>query len=266
VPAVGVVTPWWNDRPTVREEPPSGRVSVVISDGAPFLIEADGVVVRASSFVVGMFDRPARTTTDGPAWGVQVDLDPAAAFALGGGEVAALANRVRPLAEVTAVDTGRVLERVAAADTAEDVSAAVVEELAHAVDVGPTLSPPVRVAWGLCTAVRPPAVASVAEEIGWSRAHLVRRFVAEIGLPPRTVMRLARFRRALRMLDTARPLAAIAVTAGYADQAHMNREFKAFAGMTPGHVRASAAEATFVQDEQRSELLGSSPWPLSSRT
>jgi len=221
---------------------------MVISEGAPFLIEADGVVVRASSFVVGMFDRPARTTTDGPAWGIQVDLDPAAAFALGGGEVAVLANRVTPLAELTAVDAERVLERVTVADTAEGVSAAVAEELAHAVDAGPPLSPQVAIAWDLCTAIGPPAVASVAEEVGWSRAHLVRRFVAEIGLPPRTVMRLARFRRTLRLLDTPRPLAAIAAVAGYADQAHMNRDFKAFGGLTPGHVRASAAEATFVQD------------------
>ncbi len=266
MPALGVVTPWWNDRATVRHEPPSGRVSLVISDGAPFRIDADGVVVRASSFLVGMFDRPARTTTDGPAWGIQVDLDPAVAFALGGGGVAALANQVRPLTEVMAGDTDRVLERVAAADTAGSVSAAVVEELSHAVDVGPRLSPQVRVAWDLCTAVRPPAVASVAEEVGWSRAHLARRFVTEIGLPPRTVMRLARFRRALRLLDTGCPLAAIAVAAGYADQAHMNRELKEFTGMTPGHLRASAAEATFVQDGRGSAPLGSSPWLSTSRT
>jgi AraC-like DNA-binding protein len=221
---------------------------VVISEGAPFRIDTDRVVVHASSFVVGMFNRPARTTTDGPAWGIQVDLDPAAAFALGGGEVAVLSNRVTPVADVMALDTDRVLERVAAADTADGVRAAVVEELAQGIETGPTLSPQVCVAWDLCTAVRPPTVASVAEEVGWSRAHLSKRFVAEVGLPPRTVMRLARFRHALRLLDTPRPLAATAAVAGYADQAHMTREFKEFAGTTPGHLRASGAEATSVQD------------------
>src|SRR5262245_34701865 len=199
-----------------------------------------------------MFDRPARTTTDGPAWGVQVDLDPAAAFALGGGGIAVLANRVTPLAGVVAVDTDRVLERVAAADTTEAAAAAVVEELSPAVAAGPTLSRQVRVAWGLCTAIRPPAIARVAEEVGWSRAHLVRRFVAEIGVPPRTVVRLARFRRALRLLDASGPLAEIAATAGYADQSHMTREFKEFAGIAPGRLRTSAVEATYVQDGEAS--------------
>lgn len=59
------------------------------------------------------------------------------------------------------------------------------------------------------------------------------------GLRAVQLVRLARFRRALTLLDGTASLAAVAVGAGYADQAHLTREFLRMAGVTPGVHRAS---------------------------
>ncbi|NNL30184.1 MAG: helix-turn-helix domain-containing protein, partial [Gemmatimonadetes bacterium] len=56
---------------------------------------------------------------------------------------------------------------------------------------------------------------------------------------PKTAARVVRFRRVVDALH-ARPtdtLSMLALRQGFADQAHMTREFKAFAGRSPGAYR-----------------------------
>jgi transcriptional regulator GlxA family with amidase domain len=78
------------------------------------------------------------------------------------------------------------------------------------------------------------SVARLAEEIGCSRKHLTVRFAHEFGVTPKALARVLRFDRALRALKRGAPsLAVLAVTCGYADQAHMTREFREFAGAPP---------------------------------
>ncbi len=78
-------------------------------------------------------------------------------------------------------------------------------------------------------------IAGLAAEAGWSRRHLTSRFRTEIGLTPKTVARILRFERVTRTLkaDGGHGLADLAYACGYADQAHLNRDFRAFAGTTP---------------------------------
>ena len=67
------------------------------------------------------------------------------------------------------------------------------------------------------------------------------RFHADIGLPPKTVARLLRFRRAVDRCAAAPSSrwSDIALDAGYLDQAHLIRDFRQFAGMTPVEFRRS---------------------------
>ena len=78
-------------------------------------------------------------------------------------------------------------------------------------------------------------ITALAKEIGWSRKHLVNRFRSELGLAPKPVARMMRFHRACRLARTgdARGWAGIAAESGYADQAHLVREFSTLAGETP---------------------------------
>ena len=76
----------------------------------------------------------------------------------------------------------------------------------------------------------------LAERMGIGFRKLDRRFNTRVGLPPKTLCRIIRFQRALKMIERAsvRPdWVRIALDCGYYDQPHFIREFKAFAGTEP---------------------------------
>ena len=72
--------------------------------------------------------------------------------------------------------------------------------------------------------------------LGVSRKHLGSLFHAHVGLTPKAYARVFRFRRAVDLVQKGRRLdwARVAMACGYYDQAHFNREFREFAGMSPG--------------------------------
>ena len=76
-------------------------------------------------------------------------------------------------------------------------------------------------------------IGALAAELGWSRRHFAVRFRDELGMPPKALARLLRFERAVKRLRAGDELADLALDAGYYDQAHFNRDFRAFAGTTP---------------------------------
>lgn len=68
--------------------------------------------------------------------------------------------------------------------------------------------------------------------------------VEAAGYPLRTLSGVLRFQRAMELLDTGvGTLSDVAMAAGYADQAHMTREFRRFGGFTP----AAPAPAPLVR-------------------
>jgi AraC-like DNA-binding protein len=84
------------------------------------------------------------------------------------------------------------------------------------------------------------SVAMLADRIGISERHLLRRCVAALGYGPKTLDRILRFQRFLllaRRRDGA-CLAELAATAGYADQPHLARECSRLAGTTPAALAA----------------------------
>jgi AraC-like DNA-binding protein len=76
---------------------------------------------------------------------------------------------------------------------------------------------------------------------GISRATAFRWFRASYGVDPTRYRIEARARSAWQMIvNGTESLADVSATAGYADQAHMNRHVKAFTGRSPGAWRACA--------------------------
>jgi AraC-like DNA-binding protein len=88
-------------------------------------------------------------------------------------------------------------------------------------------------------------VTSMVDRSGFSHRRFIELFVESVGLPPKKLMRVRRFQRVLKLL-AAQPAASwaqLAADAGYADQPHLNRDFREFAGVAPEVYRRAAPES-----------------------
>lgn len=74
-------------------------------------------------------------------------------------------------------------------------------------------------------------VAEVADALGWTERQLHRRSLAAFGYGLKTLQRVLRFDRAVRMAREGTDLASVAYATGFADQAHLARDVKAFSGV-----------------------------------
>ena len=89
------------------------------------------------------------------------------------------------------------------------------------------------------------SVEQVSDSVYVSMRQLQRSFRNTIGTSPKTYGRIIRFRntfRAIRQLDRAGGWAGLSYTMGYADQAHLIREFKTFSGVIPQVMLTSGAQ------------------------
>ena len=74
-------------------------------------------------------------------------------------------------------------------------------------------------------------IEAIASQLGWSRKHLAARFHDEIGLSPKTIAQMMRFNHALAHARRQTcGWAELAGLCGYADQAHLVRDFNRFSG------------------------------------
>lgn len=87
----------------------------------------------------------------------------------------------------------------------------------------------------------------VARKVGVSERTLERLVKKATGQSPLFWRSLARARRTARQLDRQQPFAALAADGGYADQAHMTREFRRWFGVTPGQFIGNTELAVLVQ-------------------
>lgn len=110
-------------------------------------------------------------------------------------------------------------------------------------------------------------VRETAAALGVGERRLERAFDRCVGLSPKFLTRVLRFRAATtefarrggRWTDvgtgagSSLSWSALAHASGYADQPHFNREFRALAGLTPAQWAAERAGVGFVQDETAGE-------------
>lgn len=174
--------------------------------------------------------------------GVQVALHPLASRALFGVPAAELSVTDFDAVPMLGRDSVELHERLTElnrwADAFELVAGYLVDARRRREDPG--VRPEVVHAWQLLQRSRGRApVAHIADRVGLSQRQLATLFRREVGRTPKTVAMLMRFEHATaRIADDARrrgrvALAGIAADAGYADQAHLSREFVRFAGTSP---------------------------------
>ena len=91
-------------------------------------------------------------------------------------------------------------------------------------------------------------VARLAEHAGLSPRHFRRRFRAAVGLAPKELARLRRLRTsAVDRAHGADPWVDLAARRGYADQAHLVREYRSLLGLTPTGFERHARRITHAR-------------------
>lgn len=86
------------------------------------------------------------------------------------------------------------------------------------------------------------SLSKLTNDTGISQRHLSRKFQEYIGLSPKEYLRVYRFIQSLSHLKKYPEcsLTEIACKSGYYDQAHFNRDYKNYAGCTPGELAGAA--------------------------
>jgi AraC-like DNA-binding protein len=235
-PYIRSLAGWYErtDGPVRRAEPPGARIVLVISFGPA--MDVDGR--RFRSFVAGLHDAPALTEHAGEGHGIQAYLTPLGARRLLGMPMGELTRQVVELEDL--IGPNALAERLATAPdwaTRFDLlERAIAGRTLSAAPVAPELE------WAWRRLHEHVSIGALADELGWSRRHLAATVRRELGMQPKLLARLLRFEHALGRLRAGDDLADVALDSGYYDQAHFNRDFKAFAGVTPTEYRVTSVQ------------------------
>ncbi len=258
---------WYIDREFVPPRTtfdilPDSRIELIFSAGVPCYVSASNQVL-APCYLVGLLDQTIRIHASGQVkllgvrlypWGVMPLLGdllgaptrglhlPTAALA----DVAAVINeRLRTDVDAAVAELQRVLIDRLLQTAFDDVD--IVRAARHILDQHGTIN-----------------LEALAHALYWSPRTLRRRFQKRLGVAPKSLARAARFEYVRNALwdDPKRELSELALAAGYADQAHMAREFRAYSERTPGHFADEMREARRrlcavrnLQDEESSIRL-----------
>lgn len=204
----------------------------------------------------GLHTRPARVHHSGSQFGVQLSVAPRGARVLFGVPASDLAHEVIPLDAVLPDVTGELVDRLSAAVTWNARWAVLDDVLLRVMTVGKHTPPEIEAAWAIMADTNGLiGIEELASRVGWSRRNLSVRFKESFGLSPKAMARVMRFEHAEKLLrlPTRPSLASVAHACGYADQAHMTREWVEFAG-SPPTIWMTDETIPFVQDNEDPSL------------
>ncbi len=245
-----VQTLWWNRR---EDNAPAGEH--LLSTGSAQLVIALHDATFTWSTPKGASGAWSGAVVHGPqaTWyrsgpktpGVVVGASfrPEAAAALFRTTAVALAGEHIPLETLWGLDAERTRQRIAAAATPEGALAELERSIARRIGrpllMHPSTAAALQGAWD---AERPFRLRSFACEYGYSQKLVIGRFSDTVGLTPARYFRIRRFAGMLRTLAArlempgpakTLSLSRIAAESGYADHAHLDRDFRELAGLVP---------------------------------
>jgi AraC-like DNA-binding protein len=229
---------WWerSSHPVVRREVPTDLVPLIINFGSPVEIRdpAEGAVWHSyDSFTTGVYDRFVLVRTIGAAGGVQVNLTILGARLILGRPLGDMANLAVNLEDVFGRHTASLVDELQAAASWAQRFTVLDRELTQRMVAGRSLAP--GLAWAAGQLVQTHGrvrIGTLVDGAGCSQRHLIAQFREQFGITPKTLARVLRFGRAVHDLGRV-DFAQLALDCGYCDQAHFDRDFRAFAGVTP---------------------------------
>jgi len=223
---------------------PDGCAEIVLHLGDPFIQETGGARrIQPLRIVVGASTGPVRIGPSGSVDVVGIRLEPHAVPVVLGTPGAEIVDRILELDDVATrpkwperlhetsdlAARARLLEGWLGRRIDERRADAIVEAASAAIAAAGGRLP----------------VSDICRELGVGARRLERRFQARLGIDPKTLCRITRFQRALGELGRGEAgLAGAAARCGYHDQAHLTRDFRAFAGRTPGSFLRSEEQLT----------------------
>jgi AraC-like DNA-binding protein len=219
---------------------PGPGVGLIIGFGAGMQVTGPNGLAdysgRRTSFVAGMHDTYTDSQWLGPSHGVQVDFTPIGAHLFFAVSMDTLANRVIELDDVLGVEGQHLVERLRET-SGWDVRFRLLE-LFVASRLIAAGEPSPQVVWAWAEMQRRWGslnIGELAEELGWSKKHLISRFREQVGLPPKTIARVIRFNTSVEAIgrDPNPDWVQVALDCGYYDQSHLIRDYREFAGVTP---------------------------------
>jgi AraC-like DNA-binding protein len=240
-------------RPVWRRELPVSFIPLIINFGAPFTLRDERMIeTRHLSFSAGVYAAPVIVGSPGTAHCLQVNFSPLGALRFFGVAQSEIAGRTLALDDLLGAGANLFIAQLHDAADWATRFALLDQFIARRFERAKEPHGTVEEVWhGLKHSKGAASIAGLAEGAGVSRRHLAKLFRAEIGATPKTIARILRFEHARTMAGTVPRLgwADIAYAAGYADQAHLVREFRQLSGLSPSDLmRRDRVETGVLED------------------
>jgi AraC-like DNA-binding protein len=211
---------------------PDGHSELILNENHPFqFFQGDGWLDQPRCFFAGQIDGPLLLRPTGPAKMLGIGFHPDGAARLLGRPVHELSGLFTPVYDLSSTLSRKLNDAFDGPDVIAGVELALVScaNSSRRSDVGVSeaISRIERSKGALDIAV-------LAKELALSTRQLERRFLAEVGLSPKMFSRIQRFRGVFAALgQTSCNWVETAVSCGYYDQAHLIRDCRRLAGITP---------------------------------
>jgi AraC-like DNA-binding protein len=222
---------------------PDGCPEIIVHYGDRFTEDTAGRrIVQSETIVAGQLTRPLMLRPTGRVGMVAARFRADGLFSILGVPMHELVDRRVPL-ETVCSDVSTLQARIAEAGSDRErvghlatflkstlteryALDAVVGHSVHAIlDSGGQISPN-----------------QLAQCAGLTARQLERRFQVSVGVSPKFLCRIVRFRTIFDCLQSATPWSSIALDCGFFDQSHLIRDFKQFAGQSPTAFLAAQAD------------------------
>lgn len=142
----------------------------------------------------------------------------------------ALTDQIRPFCDALGTAASDLVDRIAKVDSVEERISLLEARLAR----GPAMTAMQQAIGELVRSKGQLPIAEFAELAEVSPRQLRRTCLSQVGLSPKQLARILRFRNAVTVLrEGATGMAGLALDCGYFDQAHMIRDFRELAGTSP---------------------------------
>ena len=221
---------------------PDGRMELVFHYSGTFWrhTDASSPLRQPASLLVGQMTSPVVLAPEGVAGVAAIRLRSAAARTLLGFSVREVSEQFVDLESIFP-SAAALRERLAEAADDRARLAALEQWLVD----GACPSPRAEVEAAVQAILKSHGRASVdalAVFTGLGVRRLERQFQDDVGLSPKTFSRIVRLQAALRLVREGRPLSDVALACGFYDQAHMTRDFRQLASISPAAWQSHAGD------------------------